>query len=388
MVDTICFITDAHLFNHAVGTRTYNIAKGIKSGSLKEKEILLIGMNNNFSFSSHTKNGIQIFNLPSINFQYFSKILFLMSTFFLLIRLSFSKKINKIFAVGPYSIIVSLVLKYFRYNFTLIYDVPGISRIERKIRYNKVLNIHTFLVSSFHLLGLKHSNKISTINKTHKYIISKSTRKEVIIVRDGADRDKYFLNNSVNKLRADKNISEEEIVLIFVGSISLNKLKYLISVAKDLVSFSKKLRFIIVGSGNQVLYFKTLIKENNLESRFTFTGFVSEKELIEYMNLADMSYSDYWSIIGFPRKIFEYMAAGLPIVVKDSNPIREVLKDGRESFLYKTKSDLKEKLKLLISDKSLREKLGINSRALSKNYTWHKSSQILLNSIEESNIET
>lgn len=63
---------------------------------------------------------------------------------------------------------------------------------------------------------------------------------------------------------------------------------------------------------------------------------------------------------GFPRSILEAMRAGLPVLASDVGGVRESVADGETGFLAPRGDEqaVKEKLKKIISDPSLREKMG------------------------------
>jgi glycosyltransferase involved in cell wall biosynthesis len=87
-----------------------------------------------------------------------------------------------------------------------------------------------------------------------------------------------------------------------------------------------------------------------------------------------------------PMKIFEYMAAGKPIVCSDLPVIREVLHDN-ENALMVAPSDLKgwvAALERLGADEGLRERLtGAAFRDLEQKYTWRQRARNILKFVEK-----
>jgi len=81
-----------------------------------------------------------------------------------------------------------------------------------------------------------------------------------------------------------------------------------------------------------------------------------------------------------PLKLFEYMAAGVPVVASDLPSLRDVLTTGENAWLVNPDdpSALAEGLKSLLGSSSLRQRLS--SRALSdvQHCTWYKRVESLL----------
>ncbi|MEX2584912.1 MAG: glycosyltransferase family 4 protein [Balneolaceae bacterium] len=87
-----------------------------------------------------------------------------------------------------------------------------------------------------------------------------------------------------------------------------------------------------------------------------------------------------------PLKIFEYMAAGKPIVASDLPVIRELLEDGKEALLADADDPetWTEALRTLAGDPVLREHLGRAARQkLATNYTWRQRARNIAESLQE-----
>jgi glycosyltransferase involved in cell wall biosynthesis len=81
-------------------------------------------------------------------------------------------------------------------------------------------------------------------------------------------------------------------------------------------------------------------------------------------------------------KLIQYMAAGLPVVASPVGANCEVLQDGTNGFLARTDEDWTSRLRQLIDDAGLRERMGANGRAVvRKSYSaqslWPVYSRIL-----------
>jgi glycosyltransferase involved in cell wall biosynthesis len=109
-----------------------------------------------------------------------------------------------------------------------------------------------------------------------------------------------------------------------------------------------------------------------------FTGFLKQEDVFRRVNAADIAVAPYTKMdpaqfIGSPMKLFEYMAAGKPVVATRIGQIEEVIKDGNNGFSVPPGDSqaLAGCLLRLIRDPGLRERLGAQARrdAVQK-YSW------------------
>jgi glycosyltransferase involved in cell wall biosynthesis len=128
--------------------------------------------------------------------------------------------------------------------------------------------------------------------------------------------------------------------------------------------FNSRIVFTICGCG---IYASDLRKK--LEHPFgkheklsvCYLGFVDNLEPI-YKAAHAFLYSS--SLDSLPRVLLEAQAHGLPILVNDFEPFREIIKDGYNGLLYKSGdfADFRTKLDMLIADQNLAHSLIKNAR--------------------------
>lgn len=121
-------------------------------------------------------------------------------------------------------------------------------------------------------------------------------------------------------------------------------------------------RLTIAGDGSALETVKTLIKNKNLKKKVDFTGWVSGEEKLNLFKSHDIFVSPSWAE-GFPNSLVEAMAAGLASVVTDVGTISDVVNDGKEVLLTRSKDSetLANKIQLLDFDRKLMNSISINA---------------------------
>ena len=116
-----------------------------------------------------------------------------------------------------------------------------------------------------------------------------------------------------------------------------------------------------------------LVQENKLP--ITFHPADAGKKKMEFLSKADIFVFPPRAPEGHPWVIVEAMAAGLPVISTDRGAIAECILDGQNGFIVPVNNpeQLAIKMNLLISDNSLRERMGRESRRLyEENFTEEK----------------
>jgi len=180
----------------------------------------------------------------------------------------------------------------------------------------------------------------------------------------------------------DANKQRENKVILFVGGLDKahyfkgleNLLKALAVIIKD-----KKLNSIIlkiVGRGNLLTYYKNCALNLGLGENVKFYENVDNSKLVDFYNYSDclvlpsINKSEAFGLV-----LLEAMACSTPVVASNLPGVRSVFKNGREGLIARPGdiNDLVYKIKTILSDKKLAEKMGLAGRTLVENkYTWVK----------------
>ncbi|MFA6273184.1 MAG: glycosyltransferase family 4 protein [Candidatus Paceibacterota bacterium] len=201
--------------------------------------------------------------------------------------------------------------------------------------------------------------------------------KNVEVIPNGVDIEKF------NPDFATQNRGNK----ILITTSRLVKKNGVGDIIEALKLLPENLKLIIVGSGELEKSLKFKVKSLKLEERVRFLGFVEPEKIPEYLWTSDIFIRPSLSE-GLGNSFIEAMTAGLPIIGTSVGgipdflfpPERSDLKSGERSDLIPTglfcepnnPQSIAEKVKLLLADNSLRQKIIANGQKLvAEKYDWN-----------------
>jgi glycosyltransferase involved in cell wall biosynthesis len=129
---------------------------------------------------------------------------------------------------------------------------------------------------------------------------------------------------------------------------------------------------------------KDLAVRLNIGDRVEFTGLVQPRRVPELLDRADILVlpnpaSAISTRFTSPLKMFEYMAAGRPIVASDLPSIREVLTDGETALLVRpgNAAAIAATVRRLIEDRALAARLARSAQAAVADFSWQRRAERL-----------
>jgi len=188
-----------------------------------------------------------------------------------------------------------------------------------------------------------------------------------------------------HNLRKKYGMNDDSFVILFIGEF---KRKNLDDVLMALSKLNKNIKLIVVGgkrAGDKTYYMK-MIEHLKLTSRVLFYDFVSQKQLLELYRISDI-YILPTLYDTFGLTVLEAMAVGLPVIVSRRAGVSELLLNTsvEEYFILNEISveGIRKRLELLMSDETLRRKLGLIARKIAEKWTWQKTAEETLKIYEE-----
>ena len=158
---------------------------------------------------------------------------------------------------------------------------------------------------------------------------------------------------------------QKTVRLLFVGRLAVQKnLPLLLAVVQRLQAAGcPAFTLTIVGDGPEEASLRALAAREDLASLVKFQGPVSREEIVEVFAASDVFVltSDYE---GFPRVLMEAAAAALPTVTTAISGSDEAIHNGETGFVTAIGAgeELAEKLRLLIGNPALRQRMGAAAR--------------------------
>jgi glycosyltransferase involved in cell wall biosynthesis len=137
------------------------------------------------------------------------------------------------------------------------------------------------------------------------------------------------------------------------------------------------LEVVFVGGGDDESYYRRRVEEMGLSEQVTITGFLkTKKEVIQEMKRSSVLVHPS-AVEGFGITVVEGMAAGLPVIVSDIAPLREVVGEGEYGLVFSLddSDDLAEKIRSLQADAALYNEMKKKSMKRKKDFEWHTIAQ-------------
>ena len=242
-----------------------------------------------------------------------------------------------------------------------------------------------------------HSQKIITVSNFTKKDLEENfpqTKDKIKVIYEACEKDE-------KKLKLDENSSSkrwQELAkkygittpyLLYVGGAYPHKnLENLLLAFRELKydqknSLLKDIKLLMVGGDD---YFYQQIKSfatTNKVPAVKFLGLVKEENDLDllYENAELFVLPSIYEGFGLPP--LEALSLGIPVAVSKSGSLPEILKDGAQYFNPYQPGDIAQKIRNILLDKKLSEKILKKGRERLKDFSWGKTAQGTLKVYDE-----
>jgi len=225
---------------------------------------------------------------------------------------------------------------------------------------------------------LPKADKMYTVNESIAELYRKEYKREIFVVRNIAD----VLPSYQTKTRKELGLPDDKKIVIFQGAgINIQRgAEELI----DAIQLVENTILIFVGSGDVIERLKQKVDQNSLKDKVLFFGKRPYAELMNFTKVSDLGVSlDKDTNINYrfslPNKIFDYIQAGIPMLVSDLPEIKKIVQ-GFDVGLICPSHDPKriaEYLTKILTDETSYQRYKNNTKKAADELTWKNECKVL-----------
>jgi GT2 family glycosyltransferase/glycosyltransferase involved in cell wall biosynthesis len=241
-------------------------------------------------------------------------------------------------------------------------DLP----LKRKLFYK-------YMDLSQNYLYFRKSSEIISISSYLNNKLPAYLRKKSGYIHLGSDHylDTEVSNQQIKDFRASFNVQEDDCLLLYVGRLNPVNQPYkgtrqLIELFHLASSRSSKIKLMMVGfgSGNDEIAIRN-------EGVLSIINAPWEMMPVIYSSCDVYATCTKWE--GFDLPVVEASSFGKPSICYDLCAHPEISRNSETGFLVRTKEEFLSRILELSSDIVLRNKMGLNAKKFSNNFTWDKT---------------
>jgi len=219
----------------------------------------------------------------------------------------------------------------------------------------------------------------------------------IIVVRGDLETTFKKVNKNVKTIYVCPDLSffpltkvNREDIVIYEGAVDIAK-RGLDVFLTSLSLVSKKIeriKYLVVGTipEDDLSFSMEYLNQNNLADRFEYTGWVNYDTVFDYLRRAKIGVIllqpvYYNNIMGIPNKLFDCMAAGIPVVASKFPNITEIVEESNCGILVDPTDpqEVADAIIYLMEHPKEAEEMGSNGRrAVEEKYNWENMERELL----------
>ncbi len=206
---------------------------------------------------------------------------------------------------------------------------------------------------------------ISISNSTKKRLLERRvTCKNITVIPNG------FNYAHLEKISAKKTSTPS---IVFLGRLTPQKdVGTLLHAVKEIAKKIADIQCHIVGGGPSEAEWKQLSEKLGIQKNVIFHGHQEKKADYLLKGKQCHIFVSPSLLEGFGIALLDAMAMGLPVVVSDIEPFKEVTRNGKGGFIFKQKDykDLAKKAVILLTNKKVYAQKCSEAKELAATYDW------------------
>ena len=276
--------------------------------------------------------------------------------------------------------LIGVLLRIFNKKAKLVYDAhefeterEGMKEKEKKVKrlIERIL--------------IKRVNTIITVSNeiAEEYARSYHIKKPYLVL----NTPKYTKCLKNDKFRKEFSISDNKVIILYQGGLTRGR--GIEKIIESIKLIKSNICIVFMGYGTLVDYIRDKMEE--YPDKIYYKSAVPPSNVLSYTASADIGLclientclSYYYCL---PNKLFEYLMAGLPIIISNFPEMERVVRKEHNCGLTVDPSSPEEiasKIDELINNRNLFEKFKANTRLAAQKYNWENQEKILRKVYEE-----
>ncbi len=176
---------------------------------------------------------------------------------------------------------------------------------------------------------------------------------------------------------------KSEKIIIYQGVLNMGRG---LEMAIQSMQYTRDVQLVIVGGGDIEKELKDMAASPGLTDKITFTGRISPDRLFDYTVQADLGISLEEDLglnyrFALPNKVFDYIQAGVPVLVSDLPEVRSIVLQYGVGLISKAKTpaELGDLFNDILNDESKLQAWKLNAKKAAAELCWENEEQKLLN---------
>ncbi len=278
--------------------------------------------------------------------------------------------------------------------------MPLLRRLRPGARPLVVFEAHEYPRDRRRANGLRYVDAIVAITHAAAHELHAGLgfpRDRILVAPDGVP-EAWLEPIEKDEARRRLDVRSERPLVVYTGKVHPDTVPLLFDAAEGL---RDRADLVVVGappgepahSRDRIAELQERVRAGGLAMRFV--GPVRLDRVRLYQSAADVLIAPYsgtlrWARYASPLKIFEYMAAGRPMVVSDLPVLREVLQHEGAAWLVPPADGLAvaEGVKTLLDRPDLAARIASRARDEAPKYTWSRRAKVIIEFLERRPWET
>jgi glycosyltransferase involved in cell wall biosynthesis len=202
--------------------------------------------------------------------------------------------------------------------------------------------------------------------------IEKRGGKNIQLVENGVDPD-MFISASKGKNFREKFNLQQNCVILYAGAHGISNDLTVVLQAAEILKNEKKTKFVFVGDGKEKPSLLQMAQEKGLTNTL-FLPSVAKSEMAEVIAGADACLAilkplDLYKTT-YPNKVFDYMAAGKPVLLAIDGVIREVVEKANAGIFVEpgNPKPLADAARWILQNSNQAVSMGLNGKNYVNNH--------------------